>query len=255
MTMAQANSGKAKLVELDDRLKDALSGGKSVTVQFNPDSLKLTFANAIQNNNTSSNAGTEAAPGGSADQAQGTQGRQFVGAGTTKLTVQLWFDVNAVAEGEDRVDDVRRLTQEVIYFITPKQSRTDATKFLPPGVRFSWGSFLFNGLVDSIEESIEFFSPEGKPLRASIALGLSQQTILVAEFEGSGRVRGRGKAPGVSPMTPAAAGSTLQGMAAIAGGAGADWQGIAAANGVENPRLLVPGQLIDLSARLPRLPF
>ena len=61
--------------------------------------------------------------------------------------------MNAVAEGEDRVDDVRRLTQEVIYFITPKQSRTDATKFLPPGVRFAWGSFLFNGLVDSIEES------------------------------------------------------------------------------------------------------
>ena len=253
--MSQANNSKAKLVELDDRLKDALPGGKSVTVQFNPDSLKLAFANQIQNNNTSSNAGTEAAPRGSADQAQGTQGRQFVGAGTTKLTVQLWFDVNAVAEGEDRVDDVRRLTQEVIYFITPKQSRTDATKFLPPGVRFSWGSFLFNGLVDSIEESIEFFSPDGKPLRASIALGLSQQTILVAEFAGSGRVPGRPKAPGVSPMTPAASGSTLQGLAAAAGGDGVDWQNIAAANGIENPRQLVPGQLIDLSARLPRLPF
>ena len=38
------------------------------------------------------------------------------------------------------------------------------------------------GLIDSIEESIEFFSPEGKPLRASVSLGLSQQTILVADF-------------------------------------------------------------------------
>jgi hypothetical protein len=249
--MPQQNSHKARLIELDDQLKHAQDGGKTVTVQFNPDSLKLAFANAIQNNNTSSTAGTPGATG-SADQAQGTQGRQFVGAGTTKLTVQLWFDVNAVEEGEDRVDDVRRLTQEVIYFITPKASQSDATKFLPPGVRFSWGSFLFDGLVDSVEETIEFFSPEGKPLRASIALGLSQQTILVAQFEGSGRIPGRPRAPGVSPMTQAASGSTLQGLA---GAVGADWQGIAAANGIENPRQLVPGQLIDLSARAPRSLF
>ena len=83
-------------------------------------------------------------------------------------------------------------------------------------------------------------------------MGLSQQTILVAEFEGSGRIPGRPKAPGTSPMTQAAAGSTLQGLAAAAG---ADWQGIAAANGIDNPRLLVPGQLIDLSARTPRALF
>ena len=253
--MPQQNIAKAKLIELDEQLKDAKSGGKTVTVQFNPDSLKLAFANQIQNNNTSSGAGTAGAEVGAADQAQGTQGRQFLGAGTTKLTVQLWFDVNAVGDGEDRVDDVRRLTQEVIYFITPKQSKSDATKFLPPGVRFSWGSFLFNGLIDSIEESIEFFSPEGKPLRASVSLGLSQQTILVAEFQGSGRIPGRPKAPGTSPMTPAASGSTLQGLAGSIGGGSADWQGIAAANGIENPRQLVPGQLIDLSARLPKSLF
>ena len=30
---------------------------------------------------------------------------------------------------------------------------------------------------------------------------------------------------------------------------------IAAANGVENPRQLVPGQLLDLSLQAPRLPF
>ena len=56
-------------------------------------------------------------------------------------------------------------------------------------------------------------------------------------------------------MTLASSGSTLQGLAAAAGGTGVDWQGIAAANGIENPRQLVPGQLIDLSVRLPRLPF
>ncbi len=254
--MPQQNNAKAQLVELDEQLQNDLSGGKSVTVQFNPESLKLTFANQIQNNATSNTGGTEGGSGGgSADQAQGTQGRQFVGAGTTKLAVQLWFDVNAVGEGEDRVDDVRRLTQEVIYFITPKEAKSDPTKFLPPGVRFSWGSFLFKGLVDGIEETIDFFSPEGKPLRATISMTLSQQTILVSKFSGSGRIPGRPRAPGTSSLTPAAAGSTLQGLAGAAGAAGLDWQSVAAANGIENPRQLVPGQLLDLSLQAPRLPF
>ncbi len=255
--MAQQNTAKAQLVELDEALKDPKSGGKTVTVQFNPDSLKLTFANQVQNNTNSSNAGSSgggSGSSGSGDQAAGTQGRQFVGAGTTKLAVQLWFDANATGEGGDRVDDVRRLTQDVIYFITPQEASSDPTKFLPPGVRFSWGSFLFNGLVDGIEETIDFFSPDGKPLRSTISLTLSQQTILVSSFSGSGRIPGRPKAPGTSPMTPAAMGSTLQGLAGAAGAGAGNWQAIAAANGIDNPRLLQPGQLIDLSARpLPSL--
>jgi nucleoid-associated protein YgaU len=40
----------------------------------------------------------------------------------------------------------------------------------------------------------------------------------------------------------------LQGLADAAG-KGASWQSIATANGIENPRLLVPGQWIDLNVR------
>lgn len=265
--MSGSAISKARLTELDERLKEMPTGqGKTVTVQFNPDSLKLAFANQIQNNNPSSGGGAEGAAGGAAagagggagrgggDQGSGTSGRQFVGAGTTKLSVQLWFDAHGQSSGGERVDDVRKLTQQVIYFIRPKPLKTDATKFVPPGVRFAWGSFSFDGLVDSIEESIEFFSPEGQPLRASISLTLSQQTILLNKLGagGPGTSAGQGPLPGVTPLTAAAAGSTLQGLAAAAG---AEWQAVAAANGVENPRLLVPGQLINLQARLPRSPF
>jgi hypothetical protein len=119
-------------------------------------------------------------------------------------------------------------------------------------VRFSWGSFLFDGLIDSIEESIEFFSPEGKPLRASVSLGLSQQTILVADFGDSARAPGAPRPPGSNPLTAASVGASLQAMAASAGRA---WQDIAAANGIDNPRQLATGQLIDLRAKLPRSPF
>lgn len=226
--MSETALAKARLIELQEDFSAELSGGKAFDVQFNPETMKVSFANQIVQ------------PQGG-DQAAGNAGRQFVGAGTTKLAITLWFDVTAMTEAP--LDDVRRLTADVVHFITPKPSSSDATKLAPPGLRFSWGSFLFDGMVDSLEETLEFFSPAGKPLRAQVALSLSQQKILVARFDGDGRT---GRRPGQHPFTPARAGDSLAGMAAAAG-KGADWQGIAAANGIEDPLRLSPGALIDLN--------
>jgi hypothetical protein len=222
---------KATLTELDQTFENEKSGGQSVAVQFNPEALKVTFANAIVQ------------PQGG-DQSAGNSGRQFVGAGTTKLALQLWFDVTAMEE--DPVDDVRRLTQKVIYFMTPQKSDADPKKLSPPGVQFQWGSFLFKGIVEALEESLEYFSPDGKPLRASITLTLSQQKILETTFTGDGRVPSR---PGQAPLKAAKQGDSVQNMAAR-NGKGADWQSIAAANGIEDPLRLAAGALVNLNASL-----
>ena len=47
-------------------------------------------------------------------------------------------------------------------------------------------------------------------------------------------------------MTPSTAGTSLQAMAAARGG---DWQSIAEANGIENPRLMDLGAMIDFNVR------
>jgi hypothetical protein len=219
---------KAKLIELDQKFTTEKSGGHQIEVQFNPESLKVTFANQLVQ------------PQGG-DQAAGNAGRQFVGAGTTKLALQLWFDVTAMEK--DPVDDVRRLTQQVVYFMNAQPSEDDPKKLAPPGVRFQWGSFLFDGVVEGMEESLDFFSPDGKPLRASIALTLSQQKILDVKFEGDGRVP---TLPGQAPLKAAKQGESLQAMAGRSGKQ--DWQAIAAANGVEDPLRMVPGQLVNLNA-------
>ena len=235
---------KAQLWEMEPDFKTEKSGGKRVTVQFNPETLKVSFANQI------------ATPEGAGDQ-KGTPARQFVGAGTTKLTLQLWFDVSsplseaATPEGETTVTDVRKLTQEVAYFITPIE---EGKKFVPPGVRFLWGSFQFEGIMDSLEESLEFFSSEGKPLRASMSVSMSQQKITKFTFRDTGGSPGAGATPpaGTQPLTQAPANSTLQGLAANQG-KGDNWQGIAEANGIENPRMLQPGQLIDMNVSAPSI--
>jgi hypothetical protein len=219
---------KAQLIELDADFKNEKPGGQKVSVQFNPETLKVTFANQLVQ------------PQGG-DQAAGNTGRQFVGAGTTKLALTLWFDVAAMTE--DPVDDVRRLTQKVIFFMTPTPDKADAKKMVPPATRFVWGSFLFDGIVEGLEESLEFFAPDGKPLRAQVTLTLGQQKILVSEFQGDGKVP---LSPGQTPMSQAKQGDSLQGMAAQNGKS--DWKGMAAANGIEDPLRLSPGQLIDINA-------
>lgn len=228
---------KAELRELDADFEKEVNQDKRTRVQFNPETLKVSFANQIKDGSDQS----------------GPSPRQFVGAGTTKLSLQIWFDIT-VPQPDDHpaVDDVRKLTQRVAYFITPRQDPSDPKQFIPPAVRFIWGSFQFDGMMDSLEESLEFFSNDGRPLRASINLSLSQQRIQKFVIRPTTKQAGSGggglalPSPGTSPLTPAVANSNFPNLAASLG-RGDNWQGIAAANGIENPRILAPGQLINMN--------
>jgi hypothetical protein len=227
---------KAELRQLDAEYKNEIDSTRNVKVQFNPETLKVSFANQVQT------------PSGAGDQ-KGTPTQQFVGAGTTKLSLQLWFDVNALQEGEP-VLDVRKMTEKISYFITPQPDKKDKKKFIPPAVRFIWGSFQFDGLIESLEESIEFFSSEGIPQRASMTVNLMQQKIDQYKFT-EGVTATRKSLPGTRELTPAPKGSNVQNLASNQG-KGNNWQSVAAANGIENPRQLQTGQLIDMDAKISR---
>lgn len=234
---------RAELIELNQDLTDVKTGGKRVRVQFNPESLKVSFSSQ-----TSTPARTASDGGGqprTGDQASGTAGRQYLGAGSTKLSLSLWFDCTAPTEALFRVDDVRKLTQEVVYFLVAQPAQRDQSTFVPPGIRFQWGCFKFDGIVDSLDESLEFFSNEGRPLRAQMSIGLSQQRILIQTFGLLGIPNIPG-VPGTTPLAQAVQGATLQGIADAAG-RGADWQAVAEANGIENPRMIDAGSLINVN--------
>jgi hypothetical protein len=233
----------AELIELNPDLEDVKPGGKRVRVQFNPETLKVTFSTQTSTAPRTSESGGSAPRTG--DQASGTAGRQYLGAGATKLALSLWFDCTAATDPQFKVDDVRRLTQQIVYFMMAQRSRSDPNVFVPPGVRFQWGAFRFDGLIDSLDESLEYFSSEGRPLRATMSLALSQQKILKQTFGGGGAGVAPG-APGTQPLAQAAQGLSMQALAEAAG-QGTDWRDLAAANGVENPRLLEPGHLLNLN--------
>jgi nucleoid-associated protein YgaU len=230
---------KAYLVEL----KDGRESGKKVTVQFNPETLRVSYSNHVV---LPAESGPKGAPGATAatgDQ-RGNAALQHPGRGTTHMSVQLWFDVSGVMpQGKEKISDVRDLTNEVIYFIKAQEGKDGA----PPQVRFHWGTFKFDGVLDSIEESLEFFAANGVPLRASMSLGMTQNDIVITGGGDKGLGPGGLPSPGTKPLFQAQAGVSLQALAAANLGVEADWQAIATANNIENPRLLEPGQVIDMN--------
>ncbi len=73
------NLAKAQLQELDADFNETTSKENWTTVQFNPETLKVTYSNQV------------VVPNGTGDQT-GPSSMQFVGAGVMKLSLQLWFD-------------------------------------------------------------------------------------------------------------------------------------------------------------------
>jgi len=211
--------------------------GKVVKVQFNPQTLKVTSSNQMKSGEQ---------PGGSS--------LQYAGAGSSKLSLELWFDVTAPHHGQSIPDndeyDVRQLVKEVEFFVTPIQREENGqTKYIAPGVRFIWGKFLFDGVVESMDTNLEFFSEDGVPLRASVSFTIVRHKI---EFQvGDQAPPNRPGMPDLSNQAPSTAksGDSVQ---KIAGQSGQqkNWQAIARANGIENPRQIAPGTSINLNVRI-----
>jgi hypothetical protein len=70
----------------------------------------------------------------------------------SSLSAELWF--------EDP-QDVRRLTEPVVALAGAA------------AVRFQWGPVRFDGRIESIAETLDLFAPDGRPLRALLALVLA----------------------------------------------------------------------------------
>jgi len=200
------------------------------SVQFNPESLKVAFSNQIAGDNNK---------GGSAI--------QFASRGTTKLSFELWFDATVYA-GKSPVDDVRKLTQEVVAFmrIKKKTGRGEKAKYTPPGCRFQWGSFLFEGVVESINENLEYFSNTGKPLRASISVGMTKQDVEVKFAPTNAQAATNRQGAGTQQQQQARDGDSVQDMSAREGQP-ENWQPRALENNVDDPLRMPQGSTLPSS--------
>jgi hypothetical protein len=190
---------------------------KKVTAQYNPNQLQYTITNT-------------------AARGSGTQRVQKVDESSAKLTVELVFDTT------HNGDDVRTLTEKVAQLMKP-----DAKSKVPPKVDVSWGAFKFTGIFDSYKETIDYFSEDGVPLRATVSVSLSSPAdknkvpLMLFHFSGGATSAAIAETNRVgSPderavESPTRSGQSMNDVAAAGGDPSRDHE-LAAENGIEDIR-------------------
>lgn len=205
----------ARLIPVEGA-NDQPQTSEAIDVQFNPTDLKVALANTLRANEREGNS----------------RSAQFVDKSSSTLSVDLLFDTTH--DGSD----VRQMTSEIALKFLKPEGEGDEMR-APRKCLFQWGAFEFIGLLQSINETLDFFSPEGRPLRAKVALKLAEDRFQyrsreVAEVERETprlTPAGEGEGQGGSGDTPVSEASRH------AGRDPRDWRETARYNGVENPRL------------------
>lgn len=238
---------RAQLKQLDNDLNPK---GEDFRVQFNPQSLSVNYNRML-----------------SGTQEEDRSEKQQTGGQSTSMDVELFFDVTRpTGEGRSDIKDVRDLTKRVGKLMQPGGNDAQnngggkGKNETQPNVRFVWGSFQFDGVITRMEETLEFFDPEGRPLRATVSISLSGQEPPKKPQNGPGpsslgvNLRAgaseAGARPGPEEPPPGAEntnGTPLQQLAGEVGAQG-DWKDVAAENGIENPRSIHNPRAVDLSA-------
>ena len=131
-----------------------------VDVHFNPASLQLQVSNELKDT-------------------RNNERKQYVAKASAKLTMELQFDTT------DTGADVTQTTKKLQAFVAPPLNQQNQSQVPPPVVVFEWGRVKFKGIAESYKETIDFFSANGVPLRASVNLTLSRQDQVFDDAPGT----------------------------------------------------------------------
>jgi hypothetical protein len=210
-----------------------LPGGAPITVHFNPTSLVYTVENSV------------------AQQSGNPKKVQYVAQFSGKLTMDLQFDTT------DDGSDVRNYTNQVALLMQASANASAAAQNVsppdansgsstgpppkaPPVLQFQWGTYLFQGIMDSFKETIDFFSADGVALRALVSIGLSRQDQV---FDESANLSGPTSSGSLVPTS--SSDSALS--AATRGGDPSAARQLGAANGLDSLRF-TGGASLQVSA-------
>lgn len=240
-----------------------------IPVQFNPNSLRINYSNTMA---AERSTGRSKAPA-----------PQYIDKSESTFSVQLIYDttVPGPAKGEfnwtkDSVNnnsgyleqektgdathqantDVRNLTKKITdQFIDPTKSPQSNGHSVPRKCQFEWGAFIFRGMVSSYSETLDFFSPEGIPLRATVALTLKEDSFQFEQLNIAAKQRAElNFANAANAQTATAPASAAPATAAAAAGKNPrEWRDLAILNGIEDVRAQVNGALVVPQVELDKI--
>jgi nucleoid-associated protein YgaU len=170
-----------------------------------------------------------------------TSRTQFTYGDPAILTVELFFDTY-----EQHVD-VRRYTDE-IYALTTIQKHGELHR--PPLCRLEWGNFNLSEtcawVLEDLSQQFTLFLPQGTPVRARLNCTFKQWRGDAAEAQLLNK-----QSSDVHKARVVRAGDTLSAIAGQEFNDDGLWRAIASANGIDNPRKLVPGTVLDIPVLAP----
>lgn len=215
--MADINIAHAKLIPMEGD-KVVTDETQHIEVQFNPSTLKVTLSNSLKADNK----------GGSGNSKNAAQ---FVEKSESSMSIELLFDTTIKWKSVEANSDVRKQTKRIAeQFMQPQDPNSKRPK-APKRCRFQWGSFQFTGMFSSYSETLDFFAPEGIPLRATLALTLKEDRY---QFDMDESVQAAKRV--LPKFAPGGSGVSAAQATQAAGQNPRDWRGVADANNLENPR-------------------
>jgi nucleoid-associated protein YgaU len=169
-----------------------------------------------------------------------TQETQFTSGNPATLTLDLFFDTYEKRADIEAGSDVTKLTEKVVA-LTTVEEHGDLHR--PPICTLSWGQFgsFFQGVLESLTQRYTLFLSNGTPVRATLSCSFKQWR---SKDEEKRLLR-------LSSVDVAKTRTVRRGdsLASIADEEYLDptlWRPIAEANGIDDPRSVVPGMGLSI---------
>lgn len=155
---------------------------------------------------------------------------QFVRGEAQTLAVELFLDQSQTGESlKAKLDEVRA-------FVT-----IDSDLHAPPVCEFAWGDISFQGVMFEFSERFQMFDESGNVLRCRVTIKLKRYDP--ANLQNTDLNR---QSPDRTKTRAIRKGDRLDLIADQEYGDPAYWNVLAAANGIDRPRQLQPGMVIEV---------
>ena len=161
---------------------------------------------------------------------------QYSKGNTRTLSLDLFFD------SYEKSEDVRIYTKKIEQLLY-----TDDTK-APPVCIFTWGSFTFKCVVESVNSKYEMFLSSGVPVRANLSISLKEYEKVDQQISFSSTVSNISEIEHVVKS-----GETIQEIAQEILGDCKKWRDIAQNNNIYNPRMIKTGLPIKIPQKINQL--
>jgi nucleoid-associated protein YgaU len=156
---------------------------------------------------------------------------QYVRGGARVLTMDLLVDTS------DELTDVRVRYVDKIEAQLCKNEKLHA----PAVLKFVWGSQEFTGVLVSLDVTYLLFHPDGRPLRAKLAVKMKEYRKPDDQCK-----EPRTQSPDVEKRYVVRTGETLSSISDAVFRDPALWREIARSNGISDPRHVPPGTVLTV---------